>query len=290
VGNPTPVMQEATRLGKKWMALVPVMLHARPLLEPRPAVSSPPGPEHGLSVAAMGDAADGPVFLVVVNEDLAAPQGGKVRLPDAFAAGSRGVYDLDALDAVPMTHKKEFHVETLEPGDGRVYLLGTQGQFAGVRSSILTNGVKEQLRVQAADRVLAQRWGLSLDDYQAAVGRVEELLNARQFDKAIQASAIAARALEETMAMAEPLSRCRQGLLAVRKDLGAAIRRIFLGENTRPGQEARAESCRSLCEQYGRLRGRYIMGQTEGLVGQVDELRERTTSLLAEMGEDTPKP
>jgi hypothetical protein len=289
VGNPTPVMEEAIRLGEKWMSVVPVMLHARPILEPRPKVSSPPGPEHGLSVGAIGDVVDGPVFLVVVNEDLTTSQEGKVRLPDAFMVGSRGAYDLDALDAVPTTDEKDFDVATLAPGGGRVYLLGSQDQFAAVRRQVLTNRVKEQLRVQAADRGIAERWGLNLDDYSAAVRRVEELLDAGQFNRATQASQTAARVLEKTISSAESLLECREGLLAARKDLGIALRKIFYGQNARTGQEARAEPCKSLCEQYGRARGRYIMGKSEGLVGKIDTLREGARSLLVEMGEKTLK-
>ena len=290
VGNPTPVMDEAIRLAEKWQSVVPVMMQARPILEPRPAVSSPPGPEHGLSVGAMGDAVDGPIFLVVVNEDLTASQKGNVRLPEAFTADSRMVYDLDALDVMPITDKKEFDVATLDPGDGRVYMLGSRDQFTEVRCSILTNRVKEQLRVQSADRVIAQRWSLNLDDYLAAVRRVEELLDARQFDKASQASETAARILEKTISSAESLLECREGLLAVRKDLGVALRNIFDGQNARSGQEARAEPCKSLCEQYGRARGRYIMGQSEGLVDQVGKLRESAKALLVEMDDKTVKP
>ena len=66
----------------------------------------------------MGDVADGPVFLVVVNEDLTTSQEGKVQLPEAFTADSRMVYDLDALDVVPITDEKEFDVGMLDPGDG----------------------------------------------------------------------------------------------------------------------------------------------------------------------------
>jgi hypothetical protein len=290
VGNPTPVMTEAIRLGEKWMSVVPAMLHARPILEPMTTVSSPPGPEHGLSVGAMGNAVDGPIFLVVVNEDLTASQEGEVRLPDAFIDDSREMYDLDALDAIPMTDGKRFGVVMLDPGDSRVYLLGSKDQFTEVRREILTNRVKEQLRLQAADRVIAQRWSLNLDDYLAAVRRVEDLLDARQFDRATQASETAARVLEKTIGSAESLLECREGLLAARKDLGIALRNIFHGPNVRTGQEARAEPCKSLCEQYGRARGRYIMGQSEGLVDQVGKLRESGKSLLVEMGEKTLKP
>jgi hypothetical protein len=290
VGNPTPLMEEAIRLGEKWMSVVPVMMHARPILEPQPAVSSPPGHEHGLSVGAMGDMADGPVFLVVVNEDLTASQEGKVQLPDAFLDDSRVMFDLDTLNAVPKTIAKEFGVTTLAPGDSRVYLLGSQDQITEVRRQVLTNRVKEQLRVQAADRVIAQRWGLNLDDYLSAVRRVDELLDAGQFDGATQASETAARVLEQTMSSAESLPECREGLHTARQALGIALRNIFDGQDARPSQEARAEPCQSLCEQYGRVRGRYIRGQSEGLMDKVGKLRESAKSLLVEIGEKTPIP
>ena len=290
VGNPSPVMEEAIRLGKKWMSVVPVMLHARPILEPRPIVSSPTGPEHGLSVGAMGDMADGPVFLVVVNEDLTASQEGNVQLPEAFLGDSRVMVDLDSLDAVPITNEKEFGVTTLDPGDSRVYLLGSQEHFADVRRSILINRVQERLRVQATDRVIAERWGLNLDDYLSAVRRVEELLDARQIEKATQQSDAAARILEKTTSSDESLPTCREGLLTVRKDLGIALQNIFDGQNVRPGQEARAEPCKSLCEQYGSARGRYVTGQSKGLVDEVRKLRESVNSFLDEVDEKTLRP
>ena len=290
VGNPSPVMEEAIRLGKKWMSVVPVMLHAQPILEPQPTVSSPPGPEHGLSVGAMGDMADGPVFLVVVNEDLTASQEGKVQLPGGFLDDLRVMVDLDTLDAVTMTNENEFGVTTLDPGDCRVYLLGSQEQFADVRNSILINRVQERLRVQAADRVIAERWGLNLDDYLSAVHRVKELLDAQQFEKATQESDVAARLLEKTFRSDELLPTCREGLLVVRKDLGIAIRSIFQGQNAIPGQEAHAEPCKSLCEQYGSARGRYVTGQSEGLVDEVGKLRQSVKSFLDEVDVKTLRP
>ena len=282
VGNPTPLMHEATRLGERWMSVVPVMLHARPILEPRPSVWRRPGPEHGLSVTAMGDAADGPVFLVVVNEDLAAHQKGKVRLPDAFAAGSRGVYDLYALDEVPMTDGKKFDVSMLDPGDARVYLLGTQEQFEDARSAILSNGVKEELRVQGADRVIAERWKLDLGEYETAVERTRALLDADDVDEACRASEDAASTLEGILASGGSLVACRKGLLAARENLGAMFPQVFLGSGAVPGREVLVAPLNELCEEYGQLRHRYLTGQRkDALLVDIDNLGDKVSSLSA---------
>lgn len=284
VGNPNPIMKEVPKIGEKLLSIGPLLLEARPILEHSARVETQGDGEHGVSVGAMGDAETGPVFLVPVNEDLAARQGARVVLDDAWVAPERAAYDLYGLKRVAEVGTQGFAVETLDPGEGRIYMLATEKQFADAREAIRVNAIQEKLRVQQADRVIAERWGLPLEEYQARVGNARKHLAAGEIDQAERDCASAAEVLANLMEGDAALAGCRETLLSVRKELGKALKMVYAGkEIVRPGQEEHVEPLEELCKRYGGLRGKYVRGEKASLAAEVTRLRQDVQSLVDEV-------
>lgn len=277
VGNPTPLMVEASRLGERWAPIAPLMLDARPVTDH--AVATTAG-GRGISVGAMAAPGAGPVFLVATNEELTATQGGTARLPEAWVASERAVYDLEALQRIAPPGAAHFEVAALVPGGGRIHVLATAAQYAALRDAIRSNRIEQRLRVQGADRVIAQRWDLPLGDYDAAVARTRDLLARQEHDQADAACDLAAGQLARTCDGDADLVATRAALDAARTELGELDGRIHLGsEQVRPGREAMAQPFMALCKRYDDVRGRYVRGERAGVAEEAGRLRADVAEL-----------
>ncbi|MFH0963780.1 MAG: hypothetical protein V2A58_07180 [Planctomycetota bacterium] len=282
VGNPTGLMKEAAAIGEKWMAIGPLLLDARPVTGPTVTAPSQSAGKRGVSVGALGDPGEGPVFLVATNEDLEAPQGGEVRLPDAWAAPDRAVYDLYALRKVSENGATALGVEPLDPGDGRIYLLASGPQFAAVSARIVANAVEESLRVQGADRLIAERWGLDLTEYNAVARRARAAAESGGMKPASEARDKAEAILAAVMAADKDLALCRDDIEVVKRALGKAWTGIYLGcESIRPGREDDVALFKSRCQEYNALRRRYVLGQKDSLSAEAQKLRREAEELAA---------
>lgn len=280
VGNPSYLYSEASRIGERFIAVAPLLLDARSIWNPSVSVATAPGPAHGISVGSMGDLVNGPLFMVVVNEDIVVQQGGTATIPSAWVGSTKAVYDLYNLAAVSAAGASTFTVQPLDPGDGRIYMLGTAAQFAAARGQILTNQVEEALRVQSADRTIASNWGCNLSTYDGLVTQVRSLLSAHQYDQAVTlCGGQAAQALQDAMATDATLVDCRTKLASAKANLGNAALSIYNSTTVKIGQEGYAPVYESLILQYGQLRRKYILGQRTNLLSQVVTLEQDTYNL-----------
>jgi hypothetical protein len=287
-GNPGPLMEEATRLGEKWSAIGPLLLGARPILKPEVLIAASPGAKRGISVGAMGDPAKGPVFLVATNEDLTLRQGGKVSLPPSWADRQRAVFDLYDLKKIAAAGATAFDIEVLEPGDGRIYLLGSQAQFEVAKQQILTNQVEEILRAQGADQHLGLAWGLDLAEYAGAARAVRKNLTSGQLELALRDSSRAGQVLEKTLRKDAALVASRELLASIQKELGKAYQSRYRfcyelsGYYPRPGQEKVVEPFKELSERYDRLRRDYFLGRKTNLFTEIKRLQGELKARLAD--------
>lgn len=283
VGNPTPLMKDAAILGYRCLTVGQLMLDARPVFNPQVAVTGDASLKHGISVGAMVDPNGGPLYLVATNEDLTSSQGGRAALPAQWIGPEKSVYDLYSLRQVSPKGANAFDVRPLNPGDGRIYMLATDSEFAAARTKILRNQVEEKLRVQNADRIIAQNWGLNLKNYDSTVRLVRKLLEAGQYDKAVTVcSERAESAMKVTLDNNIALVTCRSKLLNIRGNLGKAIPRIYRGYKImRPGQEQNDPAFCKLAERYDDLRQHFLRGEKAGLLAQITELDGDTRKLLA---------
>jgi hypothetical protein len=265
------------------MEVGPLLVHAKPIAEPQVATTKPErGLKHGISVGAMGDPKNGPIFLTAVNEDLTEHQEGEVSLPDAWVSGKRGVYDLYGLKKVAGAGARAFPVEALDSGDGRVYLLGAESQFQTARRQVLSNRITEILRVQNADRIIAKRWKLDLSKYDATVKHISKLVDTGKYSQALDACADAAESIRTVMDRDTELVACRTALNAAQKDLGRINRGVYEGSYmVRPGQEDNEKPFKNLCKRYSDLRVEYFRGRKADLSRRANELLSDVKALLA---------
>lgn len=276
VGNPSVIGKEVARLGERLIAVAPLLVDAKPILDTHVSVSTPSKLRNGISIGVMGDPAQGPVFMVATNEDLNGRQNGIACLPEAWATRGRSVYDLYSLERVAMDGSPTFEIRSLDPGDGRIYMLATADQFKAARGRILWNQVEESLRVQAADRLIAMNWGLDLGAYDARIDEVRSLLtNGRHREALRLCNSRAAQTLDHIMQEDEELAKCRSQLLAIRKALGKATSAIlFIDTRVRPRQDRNVEPLEKLCQRYSDLRRDYLLGHRTDLLKQVAGLYE----------------
>jgi hypothetical protein len=160
--------------------------------------------------------------------------------------------------------------------------MGTKAQFAQARKQVLTNQVEEQLRVLNADRIIAERWGLDLIEYDAITHRVRALVEARQPASAAQlCQAAAAPKLNVLIENDRDLSTCRSHLDSAQAALGKANRQVYFGAHmVRAGRERYADPFLKLCQRYDTLRWKYLLGQKANLVGDTAVLAEEVRVLL----------
>ena len=283
VGNPTPLMDDATRLGEKWLPIGPLLLDAPPVVEPTLSASKSASAKRGLSVGALGNPQQGPIYLVVLNEDMESPHGGHLTLPDTWIRRDRAAYDLYGMEKVTDAGAKSVGVRTLGPADGRIYLFGTELQFQTAQQKILHNQTDEMLRVQGADRLIAARWGSNLARYDAAVNRVRNLLKTKRPKEALELCRTeAAQQLTSALAQQPDLPSVVLDLDVAKHDLGEANRTIYYGwQLVRAGRDPQVKPFAELCQRYATLRRRYLLGEKTHLKMETAKLNQDIRQLLA---------
>ena len=263
LGNLSPLGKEVAAIGQQWLAVCPLLLEAEVLYEPVIATQGATDPEHEISVRAMGDPEAGPLFLVVVNESIEREQQARAQLPEAWVSADRGVYDLYRLTAAGAAGRAEFAVAPLAPGDGRIYLLGSEAQFAAARIRILSRRAEEMLRVQGADRELARNWNVPfVKEYDRTVAHVRERLDTLDVEDALEEAGAAGAALGQAMAKTTELAVARQSLAVVKTLLGDLNLRIHIGaQQPRDGFEDAVAPYEEFCRRYNRGRSDLMNGR-----------------------------
>jgi len=298
VGNLFPVGKEVSALGERLLPVAPLLLPARVRWDQPVNVETSGGGDKPISATAMcdPDAKPGaaPAYLVVVNEDVAHPgrnmlsqkeQSGVATLPTFFVKADRAVYDLYSLKQVAPPGSSKFQIETLRPGDGRIYMLGTSAQFAATKKQIVINRVNEMLRVQGADREIAKNWGLwwAVEQFDKDAAEARSLAGAGSYDLAEANAVEAGKRLLETMHKSEKLRQTAESLASAKETLGRAIDFVFgpahiYGFWDKPGsyrkpnsdfgeptiKEERVKSLEPLLRRYSRIRHDYLMGRCGG--------------------------
>lgn len=300
VGNLLPIGKEVASLGERLLEVGPLLVPARVCWGQPLNVETSGGGEKPISATAMCDPAakpgSAPVYMVIVNEDVAHPgrnmlsqkeQSGVATLPKSFVKPGRAVYDLYSLKQVAPSGSSKFQIETLRPGDGRIYMLGTSAQFGAAKKQIVINRVNEMLRVQGADREIGKNWGLwwAVEQFDKDAAEARQLASVGSFARAEEKAAEAGKRLLETMRKSERLRQTAESLASAKETLGQAIDFVFgpghsYGYWDKPGsyrkppynygfgeptiKEEHVKSLEPLLRRYSQIRHDYLMGRCGG--------------------------
>ncbi len=151
-GNPDPMFDELTKLSGKLLPICYSLLGAPVDLDAKAACDN-----DNILVGVRRKPGMGGRFVLVANKSLKQSQSGSILLPEDWTTQSTKAYDLISLKEVP-TAAASLPVASLEPGDGRIYFVGSVEEFRLVKQSILSQQVRETLRAQMPDLAVAQAY------------------------------------------------------------------------------------------------------------------------------------
>ncbi len=196
--------------------------------------SEPAAVSPAVEMGVLRDAAADTEFLVVYNNDTRQPSQAAIEILDYYL-GSRKVYNLFTLREVPVPAQRlfrRFPVESLDPGDGRIYAVCAPEVFEKCKKDILRRRYENELIVAKLDLDWSRKSGL-------AVGKAEEQLGkgaeqAKSGDHASaescakEAQALLKKALEEDKAVFASYTSLR----TAQKSLGRCDKKLAAGVNS----------------------------------------------------------
>ena len=283
-----PIAQDISSIGEKLAEIGPFLLRTELLPKDAAKAIGSEGADRPLSVG-VRQLEDGSALIVVVNESIEESQAGEVRLSRELTDKNNRVHDLYELREIPMTGDS-FAVNSLIPGDGRIYFLGTRPQFGAVKKAILANRAKEILRLANLDLLVARRWGVD-------VSTVDD-----QFEVARAAAARgdirpAEKALEMVIAMGEGKSEFAQTralFLETKEVLGRVFYAIHAGRIYSgaghiawPGNEELLGQPVLLWDRFGPLQEDYFLGGRERLADKFRGILKEANDLLDKAHKNT---
>jgi len=280
IGNPLPLddplIQDISAIGEKLAEIGPMLLTTKLLPEDAAKAIGSAGGQRELSVG-VRQTSDGGAFIVVVNENIRTEQGGDIELSGDLIADNRCVYDLYGLSQVASAGADHFEVAPLAPGDGRVYLSGTEARFAEVRKTMLRNRALEVLRVANLDRLVAERWGEDVSAIDAQFAKAREAARRGDPGEAEKARDMVTALLQRDTEFA----RCRRIMLGTRTLLGRGYFSVHHGLHVAwPGCEDLLSPTLSLYKRFSPLAERYFLGDREGLLQDFEALRDEGEKML----------
>lgn len=226
-------------------------------------------------------------YLVVVNEDLEAARRADVTVPSQLLGKGYGVYDLNNITGKNLLKGSSFSVEPLAGGDGRIYLIADAATFKAKRGKILCDAALEQVRALTPDITVARRWGLDLSAVDKSVAWCRSGASKGDVVAATGHAPMAKMYLDEVMASNSQLNVTRFMLQEVARELDEVCRitesdsqdpRWWTGRRHPmmiPNARHLELSKRywEVGRKYRDLYTRYLMGQKEGLSGDVFRLK-----------------
>jgi hypothetical protein len=219
-------------------------------------------------------------YLVVVNKDVEKPQTANLTLPDAWRG--RKILDLKELGELSGGLRV-----SLQPGDGRIYMIGSAEKCQAEVDAIRANRIEESLRVMTPDISTARGWGLDLSQVLHLRLDAEKFAQQRRrLDVGEQNVRDAGRLLESLLAGSEPYARIRAQLDRIGRRMGKVQPAMF--EDLRdtamitlmtPFREPYWQLHDRWAEAYGML----LEGQRDGLSSRVEVLDGDCAELLADV-------
>lgn len=148
---------------------------------------------------------EGGWFAVVVSQDVAATRAGRLGVnADGLPAGAR-LYDLYDLIELGAAAEARPAIE-LEPGDGRIFFVGTEAQAAEVMAQVQRGHYNNELPLYEIDAELAEANGCDLAAAAALAGDAAEAFREGDFAKAQEGIVAARTRVAEAIAANEALS------------------------------------------------------------------------------------
>jgi hypothetical protein len=204
-------------------------------------------------------------------------------LPEQWSAAPRGVYDLFALQSISPDGGK-WKVEPLDPGEGRIYLVGTPSDFETDKREIQRKQVEEILRAQMPDLLVAGRYKADVSAVEKLRASALALSGSGQSDAAIAEARKAGETLASAIKSLTPYASLSAQLDETGRLLGAVEPAMY------PGNKQTADKVANLRDAYWALQKRWsnawektIQGQTDGLESEVAAIGEEARKCVAEI-------
>jgi len=284
---PTPLWDDIGDLGKKLRAISPEMLDTRPdrestLVKFKVAPNKDSHRPKDLPPAACSVLASpsGHAFAVVYNTSVEEPA------EAIFSVGARvsnlRLYDLFSLVETNEDPQAKPSLELrLEPGSGRIFLVGDQGAYVRVARGIRTNCYHAEHRLLALDRETAEKWGVPLDQVDQISGRAKRAIERGSASEAL-ALILTAR---EKLADAE---RSDLRYSAARRELDRTFHRLVDLERLTPiAQKRNREAAQQvkwrldgLISSYLGLEHQFRLGE-KSVAARAEELFRRLDEAVA---------
>jgi hypothetical protein len=268
-----PIVNDISAIGEKLAEIGPFLLKTK-LLPVATAKATPEG-DRGFNVGVRRS--NEGVFVVVVNQDVEKERSGAVDLSIDGLPSDAAIYDLHNLASSPQAGTWRFDVARLAPGDGRVYYVGSQSQFEAIKRMMLQRRALEIVRIANLDRLVAQRWGMSVKSIDAQFAKARSAATTGNTAPAQKARDM----VEAVVNGSNDLSKCRKLLAETRMALGRAYLTIHSGYSTAwPGCESMLDAPMNLMNQFGPLQEDYYLGKKTGLTAKLQTLLTEDKALL----------
>ncbi|MFH0964870.1 MAG: hypothetical protein V2A58_12795 [Planctomycetota bacterium] len=279
-GNPNELHAEVRRLISRLVGVSQCLLDSTVELH-----AEVPSDNERVIAGVLVDPARSARYIVAVNTSVTAPEGARLSLPRGWPALGRGVYDLFALSQVPV-EEGFFEVGPLDPGDGRVYLVGKPDLFERDCAAIRKKNVEEALRSQAVDLHLARRHGADLVEVDRLRAEALELARAGGFPASLEVAESAGKTLTETLAAIPSLFPVEKALAEVAELMGT-VEPAMYEDNPKIGDKTA-----DLIEPYWAIHARWaaaweklFSGPTDSLSAEAEKLRSDAKDIVARVRE-----
>lgn len=282
-GNPNSLFREVGALGKKLVPMGGRLLDCEVDAEPVVMSNNPQ-----MLVGTLLSPGRNLRYLVVVNTDLKQTQTASLRLPTSWSAGNVRIWDLEVLGKASDSASR-LTVAPLRPGEGAVYLIGTDKQFAQDMKAILAKRIDEELRVQAPDISIAKRYRANLSRVNRLRQRATALSAKGRYEEALESARESTNGLAKLMTSIKPYRVAKERLDGVARRLGKVERLMY---DTGLQSSLDLSDVRSqywaIYEPWRQAYAKLIAGKSEGIGAEIAGIEKKAAMVLKALEEAVP--
>ncbi len=279
-GNPNPLFKETGSLAKK---LIPVCGRLLDCVVDSDSQILCTNPQ--ILTGTLYDPMRKVRYLVAVNTNLKTSHTAKLTLPQAWRQVGAHIWDLDLLGKASDSPER-LTVAPLRPGEGAIYLCGTQDEFELDRKAILTNRIEEELRIQTPDISIAKRYKADLTSVNLLRAKAVALSANGKYDEAMQIAVKATTMLRKVMQSIKPYWAAKARLDAVAQRLGKVERLMYdTGLKSSFGLTKLREQYWSIYEPWRQVYARTINSKSKGLSENITDIEQKAATVVKEIGD-----